>query len=203
MVQLKSTLLSNRAMAHIMRKNYGSARRDAELAIKFCPTNVKAHYRRAKACFELKSYADCVRAATTALELEPESAELQQMLAKSHVELEKIRAKEEEAARKLQARIQQRQQIWDACAAKKIKLGYSRLEGLFHPQHIDALPVLNDVRSLCTIMNKPLVLTENMYSGWDIVISYDHVLPTIPAAGTHPRVQRERHDRPAHGGVVS
>jgi tetratricopeptide (TPR) repeat protein len=148
MMQMKSTLLSNRAMAHMMRKNYGSARRDAELALKFDPCNVKAHYRRVKACCELKMYEDCLRAAAAALELDPENAEIKQIQNKAQTEVDKIRAREEENQRKLQARIQQRQRIWEACKERKFKLGYSRLESLFVPQDINALPAVNEVRTL-------------------------------------------------------
>ena len=59
---LHAALLANRGACNMSLKNYGSVKRDCADALKLTPTNVKAHYRIAKACFELKQFEDCLKA---------------------------------------------------------------------------------------------------------------------------------------------
>eukprot|EP01041_Mallomonas_annulata_P008942 gene8942-18500_t len=67
---LKSQILSNRALSSINLKNYGSCRRDADLAISIWSKNIKAHHRKCKALLILKKYSEAISACETALACE-------------------------------------------------------------------------------------------------------------------------------------
>ena len=47
--QLKSQILSNRALVSLTLKNYGSCVRDADASLSIWSSNIKAHYRKCKA----------------------------------------------------------------------------------------------------------------------------------------------------------
>lgn len=53
---VEAALLSNRAMANLALKNYGSCRKDCDEALALSPGNVKCLYRKAKAELLLRRY---------------------------------------------------------------------------------------------------------------------------------------------------
>ena len=67
--ELMSVLHSNRAAAHFQLKNYRSALNDSIFARKFNKKNVKAIYKGAECCFQLKLFDDSIKWCETALTL--------------------------------------------------------------------------------------------------------------------------------------
>jgi hypothetical protein len=59
LAQLRSQILSNRALVFLNLKSYGKCMLDAEDALKIWPKNVKAHFRYCKALFLLRRFVHC------------------------------------------------------------------------------------------------------------------------------------------------
>ncbi|EKU21546.1 tpr repeat protein [Nannochloropsis gaditana CCMP526] len=70
---LLSQIYANRAMAHLMLKNYRSCQQDCTRALARLPSNVKAHYRLARACFALGQYPEAIKACMAGLDQCPAS----------------------------------------------------------------------------------------------------------------------------------
>ena len=87
--QLKSLLFSNRAMASLSLKNYGTCKKDADAAIALWSGNIKAHYRKCKALVTLKKYEEALAGCHVALAIDPINAQILAIQDKCTLELEK------------------------------------------------------------------------------------------------------------------
>lgn len=74
-----SILFANRAHVNLLLGNYRRALTDAEEAIKLCSTNVKAHYRAAKAAFSLNLLTEAASFCQSGLEQSPSNEELNKL----------------------------------------------------------------------------------------------------------------------------
>ncbi|MQL81336.1 hypothetical protein Taro_013784 [Colocasia esculenta] len=74
-----SVLYANRAHVNLLLGNYRRALTDAEQAIKLSPTNVKAHYRAAKASFSLNLLTEAASFCKSGLEQSPSNEELKKL----------------------------------------------------------------------------------------------------------------------------
>ena len=93
--QLKSLIFSNRAMASLSLKNYGSCKKDADAAIALWSGNIKAHYRKCKALLTLKKYDEALASCHVALEIDPANVQILAIKDKCTVELEKLQTQME------------------------------------------------------------------------------------------------------------
>ena len=73
---LQSQVYSNRAMVSLSLKNYGSCRKDADLALALWPGNIKAHYRKSKALLMLKRYDEALTSSVAGLGVDPGNEQL-------------------------------------------------------------------------------------------------------------------------------
>ena len=81
--ELQSILYSNRSAAHFHLKNNRSALNDAVFALKFNASNLKAIYKCAECCLELKNYEDAIKWCERGLKIEPKDAKLRDIVSKS------------------------------------------------------------------------------------------------------------------------
>ena len=72
----KSTIVSNRAMAHMQLKNWGFVIENCEIALKFDEFNVKAMFRLAKAHQSRREWEAAYAAAEKGLVIEPDNKDL-------------------------------------------------------------------------------------------------------------------------------
>ena len=86
--ELLSVLHSNRAAAHFYIKNYRSALNDCVFARKCNPNNIKAIYKGAECCFELKLFDDAIKWCDMGLKNQENDAKLKEIKTKS--ELSKV-----------------------------------------------------------------------------------------------------------------
>lgn len=76
---LNSVLYANRAHVQLLLGNFRNTLQDSAAAVKLDGSNVKAHYRGAKAALALRQYAGCVELCRAGLEEEPGNKELQSL----------------------------------------------------------------------------------------------------------------------------
>ncbi|XP_052171096.1 uncharacterized protein LOC127787207 [Diospyros lotus] len=74
-----SILFANRAHVNLLLGNYRRALRDAEEAIKLCPTNIKAFYRAVKASLSLNLLLEAKQYCEKALQQSPDNEELRKL----------------------------------------------------------------------------------------------------------------------------
>lgn len=103
---LESQLYSNRSAVSLRLEEYSKAVDDARFALKLDPSNVKAHFRAARASKELGLTAQGLKFVDAALRLQPGDKQLgdlrktlQQMLKKEDAAREAARRADEEASR--------------------------------------------------------------------------------------------------------
>ena len=102
--QLKSVLFSNRAMASLSIKNYGSCKKDADAAIALWSGNIKAHYRKCKALLTLKKYDEALASCNTALDIDPSNTQILAIKDKCVAELDKLQTLLENKQKEIKAR---------------------------------------------------------------------------------------------------
>ena len=98
-----SQLHNNRATSHFYLGNYRSAFNDAIFARKFNRNNLKAIYKGAECCFQLKMFDDSVKWCEALLKINPSDAKAKELRIKCEVAkkaFEKEKRKKEAAARK-------------------------------------------------------------------------------------------------------
>ncbi|KAI3932083.1 hypothetical protein MKW92_039633, partial [Papaver armeniacum] len=74
-----SIIFSNRSHVNLLLGNYRRALNDAEEGIKLSPSNVKAHYRAAKAAFSLQLFTEALEFCRRGLEHSPCNDELKKL----------------------------------------------------------------------------------------------------------------------------
>lgn len=110
--QLRSQILSNRAMASLNLKNYGSCRNDADAAIKLWSDNIKAHYRKTKALCMLKKYEEALLSSAAGLAVDPGNAQIIAIQDKCQQEVQKVQKKMDEKKAEEAARRSVEEQRW-------------------------------------------------------------------------------------------
>lgn len=132
LLQLRSQILSNRAAVSLTLQNYGSCKRDCNLAIDSWSGNVKAHYRKCKALFALKDYAACELACLAALQVDTDNKEIQDIHRKAQEERQTIYNR---TIRVWDAKYQELRsqwiKVWKLCQQVQASLGYFQL---FNPE---------------------------------------------------------------------
>lgn len=87
---IKSQLHSNRAASHLTLQNYGSCKKDCEVAIAAWGQNIKAHYRLCRSLFLLKQYSNCMEACLIATRLDPANQDITSIYEKCQAEIVKL-----------------------------------------------------------------------------------------------------------------
>mmetsp|Transcript_52649 Transcript_52649/g.157719 ORF Transcript_52649/g.157719 Transcript_52649/m.157719 type:complete len:565 (-) Transcript_52649:176-1870(-) len=133
--EMKSTLRSNAAMAHLMLKNWGHVRNDAGKAVKLDPANVKAWYRLAKACAMLKDYEGAgdaiekgLQAAETSKKGDKSSTaagekELKKLESQLEKQIRRARVDRERREKARRVRAEAVESIWSYCSDAGVRLG--------------------------------------------------------------------------------
>ena len=80
-----SVLHSNRAAAHFHLKNYRSALNDCVFSRKCNPKNIKAIYKGAECCFELKLFDDAIKWCEMGLKVIENDTKLKEIKSKSEI----------------------------------------------------------------------------------------------------------------------
>ncbi|KAF4675122.1 Tetratricopeptide repeat protein 4, variant 2 [Perkinsus olseni] len=93
--KLDATVHSNRAQAYLKQKKYIQCISDAQQALSLDPTQVKAAYRGAVACRELKLFARSAKFARYGLKVDPDSKDLSKVMGQAIDELKKSRERRE------------------------------------------------------------------------------------------------------------
>ncbi|XP_047088611.1 tetratricopeptide repeat protein 4 homolog [Lolium rigidum] len=136
-----SVLFANRAHVNLLLGNHRRALDDAEQAIQLSPSNVKAHYRAAKAALALDLLPEAVSFSRRGLEQDPANEELKKFLA--HVgalEIEQFRQKA-----KVQNAVYTAKDLTTALERRKLRLGkaaFQELTGVKKPE-LDSMCVLH------------------------------------------------------------
>mmetsp|Transcript_53784 Transcript_53784/g.148594 ORF Transcript_53784/g.148594 Transcript_53784/m.148594 type:complete len:481 (-) Transcript_53784:236-1678(-) len=143
---LHAALLANRGACNMSLKNFGSVKRDCTDALKLTPNNIKAHFRIAKACFELKQFENSLKAITTGLEVEGEAgnSELLALRNKADAELAKARKREADKRKAIQREEEALLLLYERCAASGATLGPAVAADGYSMQHGDKLPLINE-----------------------------------------------------------
>ena len=121
--EIQSTLYSNIALSHLQIKNYGYSRKNAQKAVEYNQTNIKAWYRLAKSQQMLKNYVLCGDAIESGLKIDNENMELRKL---SNILSTKIQIARNELKLKQKARIERIstiKRIWKHCVEKGIQIG--------------------------------------------------------------------------------
>jgi len=144
---LHGALLANRAACNLALRNFGSVKRDCTDSLKLRPGNIKAYFRKAKACFELRQYQDAREALDQALALEPENQELSQLKTKVDSAVAEAQRREQELDNAEEKDRQQTAEVYQLCTSHGAQLGAAMAaEG--YQQHSDKLPVVCEDGSL-------------------------------------------------------
>jgi tetratricopeptide (TPR) repeat protein len=124
-----SVLYTNAALAHSQLKNWGHARDNATQALRYNPSNVKAHYRLAIAHQHLQDYESAGNALDSGLKLEPNNFDLQKLQKKLASQIAHARKLRQQRERKRAERTAEIKQVWKHCNSKGsiIQLGRTRL----------------------------------------------------------------------------
>jgi hypothetical protein len=142
--ELFSALLSNRAACNLVLKNFGSVKRDCGDAIRFVPTNVKAHFRKAKACLELRQYEDGLVVVEAGLNLEPDNADMIKLKAKLEEELTERKRREELVRVKEEKEMDASRALFDMCISRGALLGPGIAADGYQQQASDKLPTVDE-----------------------------------------------------------
>lgn len=142
--EMFSALLSNRAACNLVLKNYGSVKRDCGDAIRFVPTNVKAHFRQAKACLELRQYEDGLVIAAAALVLDGENADMIKLQSKLEESLTERKRREELVRVKEMKEMEASRLIFDQCISRGALLGPGIAADGYQQQASDKLPTVQE-----------------------------------------------------------
>ncbi|CAH2010916.1 unnamed protein product [Acanthoscelides obtectus] len=121
---IDATLLNNRAAAHYFLKNYRSALKDCELALKLKTNYDKAIKRAAQCCYEMKQYNKAIDYCDTILENEKDNKTLLEFRKKCASLAKDI----EQSERKKQFFAKKKQMEEDNLVKEILKRGY-KLEG--------------------------------------------------------------------------
>lgn len=129
--EMKSTLLSNAALAHLQLRNWGFVRDDSKKALTFNEANVKAWFRLAKAHQMLQHWEEAGDAIDSGLAVPGESAnkdllKLQKLLSQK---VRKARLARQKRERARAERVSKVKEVWKHCKSSGIQLGRIALVG--------------------------------------------------------------------------
>jgi len=159
---LKSTLCSNAALAHLSLSNWGHCRDDSTRAITHDPTNLKAHYRLARAQRSLQNWEEAGDAVDRGLALSPTDKDLSLLGKSIEDRVRRARADRARRERKRAQRVSKVKEVWRYCKENGVTLGRTSLvatvtddeeggedrceEGRWHHHHphTGCLPQRND-----------------------------------------------------------
>ncbi|KAM7270435.1 hypothetical protein ACFE04_029649 [Oxalis oulophora] len=147
-----SVLFSNRAHVNLLLQNYRRALNDAEMAVKLSDTNVKAHYRAAKAALSLKLLSEAHSFCKSGLEHDPDNKEIEKL----EKQISSLRIEQEQHEAEVSKAITDAKDIVSATDKRGIKIGkavYRELTGLRKP-----------------------ILDKNKILHWPVVLLYAEVM---------------------------
>lgn len=122
---VKSTICSNIALAHLMLCNWGYLRNESKKAIKYNKNNVKAYYRLAKAYQMLHDYEEAGNAIEQGLAIpnEQNNKELLKLQKLLGDKVRKARLQRQQRERIRAERVYKVKSVWKHCQTHRIKLG--------------------------------------------------------------------------------
>ncbi|KAH9785080.1 TPR REGION domain-containing protein [Citrus sinensis] len=127
-----SVLYANRAHVNLLLGNYRRALTDTEEALKLCPTNVKAHYRAAKASSSLNLLNDAKSFCEKGLEQDPDNKELKKLA----VEIDSRKREQEAREAQVSKAVGEAKNLLSAIEDRGLKIGkatFQELTGLRKP----------------------------------------------------------------------
>ncbi|KAH9729037.1 Ammonium transporter 1 member 4 [Citrus sinensis] len=127
-----SVLYANRAHVNLLLGNYRRAFTDAEEALKLCPTNVKAHYRAAKASSSLNLLNEAKSFCEKGLEQDPDNKELKKLA----VEIDSRKREQEAREAQVSKAVGEAKNLLSAIEDRGLKIGkatFQELTGLKKP----------------------------------------------------------------------
>ncbi|OVA02283.1 Tetratricopeptide TPR-1 [Macleaya cordata] len=172
-----SIVFSNRSHVNLLLGNYRRALTDAEEGIKLCPTNVKAHYRAAKAAFSLELLTEAAEFCQRGLEQSPSNEELKKLVKQINSRISECENHEAQVSKAIATA----KEVASAFEDRGLRIGkamYQELTGIVKPtldkQNILHWPVLllyaevmssDFIEDFCeTDMHFVLSLASNMFS---------------------------------------
>jgi len=81
---LKMLCELNKAACFLKLKEYADAKKSCELVLKEQSINLKAMFRKAQACYEMKEIQDCIQVLKRLLETDPQNREARTLLKRAH-----------------------------------------------------------------------------------------------------------------------
>ncbi|CAM9473417.1 unnamed protein product [Ectocarpus sp. 8 AP-2014] len=179
-------LLSNRAMANLALKNYGSCRKDCDEALALSPGHVKCLYRKAKAELMLRRHGEALAVCEEGLKIDPSNTEL----LKIKKECERALKAAEDATvalnREKEERLERLAAVWDECEAAGVKLGPSGFDESNHEQRNAFLPMADDEGGVIW----PVLLLYPQYGQSDLIQAFrdadmlaEHLAAAFPEEG--------------------
>jgi hypothetical protein len=123
--EVKSTICSNIALAHLMLCNWGYVRNESKKAIQYSSNNVKAYYRLAKAYQMLHDYEQAGDAIDQGLAVpnEENNKELLKLQKTLGDKVRKARLQRQQRERIRAERVYQVKSVWKHCQTYRINLG--------------------------------------------------------------------------------
>ena len=123
--EVKSTICSNIAFAHLMLCNWGYVRNESKKAIQYNGNNVKAHYRLAKAYQMLHDYEDAGNAIEQGLSIpnEQNNTDLLKLQKVLGDKVRKARLQRQQRERIRAERVYKVKSVWKHCQTDRIQLG--------------------------------------------------------------------------------
>lgn len=123
--EIKSTLYSNAALAHLQLKNWGFVRDDSKKAVTFNPHNVKAWFRLAKAYQMLHAWEEAGDAIDSGLACpnEAQNADLLKLQRLLGEKVRKARLLRQKRERTRAERVSKVKEVWKHCKEGGIQLG--------------------------------------------------------------------------------
>lgn len=119
----RSKLWGNIAAANLQLKNNRSAAEAADHALDLWAGNLKALYRKAKACVELRRFQDAMAAAQRGLGIDADSKELKKLIRVAQKRFGEERKRQEAKAALALKRQQPVSELWDICRTAGAQLG--------------------------------------------------------------------------------
>lgn len=123
MEEIKSTLCSNAAMAHMVIKNWGHVKEQSTKALSFNDANVKAWYRLAKAHQNLTNWEEAGDAIDSGLAVEADNKDLKKLQTLLNKKVTKARQDRQKRERQRAQRAARVKDVWKHCKQQCIQLG--------------------------------------------------------------------------------
>lgn len=121
--EIKSTVMANAAMAHMMLKNWGYVRDDSKKALQFNDKNIKAWFRLAKAHQMLQNWEEAGDAIDSGLACDEENKDLIKLRKLCEKQVRKARLDRQRRERVRAERVSQVKEVWKHCKDTAITLG--------------------------------------------------------------------------------